>query len=238
MRKHLFLVLSVFLTTAISIGAAADIEKIKNTNFDDVKITDVQHIPAGKEMDRIKAATDMLLVTAQAKPPSKVKIALALPAPDKWNGMFLGNGNGGIGDAVSTPVVINGANSGYATAHCDLGTAEWWKDLDNLDVVLADFGHDAVYMMTSFGEKAAQAFYGRSPKHSYYIGGSTGGQEGLSMAERHPAKYDGIGLLFPVSDRTSLHIRFMFEKALLFPGEHFTNAEIKKITEENLRLSD
>ena len=52
------------------------------------------------------------------------------------------------------------------------------------------------------------------------------------MAERHPAEYDGIALLFPVSDRTSLHIRFMFEKALLFPGGHFTDEQISKISEE------
>lgn len=232
MSKYFLLIFPLFLAATISTAEEPSIEKIKNANFDEAEITDVRHICAGEKIGGTKASTDMLLIAARAHPPSKVKIALALPVADKWNGIFLGKGNGGMGDRVSVEMAVSGANIGYATAHCDLGTEKWWEDADNLDVVLADFGHDAVYMMTKLGKKAAQIFYGKPPKYSYYLGGSTGGQEGLSMAERHPAEYDGIALLFPVSDRTSLHIRFMFEKALLFPGGHFTDEQISKISEE------
>lgn len=84
------------------------------------------------------AATDIIIVKAEALPPSKVKIAVALPPKDKWNGVFLGNGNGGMGQNLSMKIPIIGANAGYASTHCDLGTDNWWKDPDNLDVVLAD----------------------------------------------------------------------------------------------------
>ena len=90
-------------------------------------------------------------------PPSKVKIAVALPPKDKWNGVFLGNGNGRMGQKLSMKMPIIGANAGYASAHCDLGTDNWCKDPDNLDVVLADFGHDAVYMMTRAGKKNSRS---------------------------------------------------------------------------------
>lgn len=87
-------------------------------------------------------------------------------------------------------------------------------------------------MMTRAGKKIAEAYYGRKPEHSYYVGGSTGGQEGLSMAERDPGEYDGIAVFYPVSDRTGLHTRFIFERALLHPGNRFSDEQIKRITEE------
>ena len=167
MSKYFLLIFPLFLAATISTAEEPNIEKIKNANFDEAEITDVRHICAGEKIGGTKASTDMLLIAARAHPPSKVKIALALPVADKWNGIFLGKGNGGMGDRVSVEMAVNGANIGYATAHCDLGTEKWWEDAGNLDVVLADFGHDAVYMMTKLGKKAAQIFYGKPPKYSY-----------------------------------------------------------------------
>src|SRR4029078_2267833 len=35
-------------------------------------------------------------------------------------------------------------------------------------------------------------YYGRAASHSYYAGCSTGGREGMVMAERYPRYFDGI----------------------------------------------
>lgn len=55
------------------------------------------------------------------------------------------------------------------------------------------------------------------------------------MAERDPGEYDGIAVFYPVSDRTGLHTRFIFERALLHPGNRFSDEQIKRITEESSR---
>lgn len=232
MRKALYMVLSAAFAELLA-AAGESVERVEKLGLDDVEITAVERIEPGTEIGGTKAAGGAVLVKARAKPPSKVNIAICLP--DDWNGIFLGNGNGGMGQNLSLKAAVGGANGGYASAHCDLGTDKWWVDQESLDVAAADFGHDAVCMMTRAGKKIAEAYYGRKPEHSYYVGGSTGGQEGLSMAERDPGEYDGIAVFYPVSDRTGLHTRFIFERALLHPGNRFSDEQIKKITEKSSR---
>lgn len=45
-----------------------------------------------------------------------------------------------------------------------------------------------------------------------------------------PEEEDGIALMFSVSNRSRLHIRFAFEKSLLNAKQYFSNDEISKIT--------
>jgi feruloyl esterase len=37
-----------------------------------------------------------------------------------------------------------------------------------------------------------ESYYGEAPHHSYFVGCSTGGREGMIMAQRHPTLFDGI----------------------------------------------
>lgn len=75
------------------------VERVEKLGLDDVEITAVERIKPGTEIDGTKAAGGAVLVKARAKPPSKVNIAICLP--DDWNGIFLGNGNGGMGQNLS-----------------------------------------------------------------------------------------------------------------------------------------
>jgi feruloyl esterase len=52
-------------------------------------------------------------------------------------------------------------------------------------------------------------FYGRAPAQTYYFGGSEGGREGLTMAQRFPADYDGIVSIVPVINWTGLFHAFV-----------------------------
>lgn len=63
------------------------------------------------------------------------------------------------------------------------------------------------------------AAYGSAPTHAYFIGGSSGGREGLIVAGRWPAGWDGIVSLFPARSSVSPVLRGMaMNRAFAAPG--------------------
>ncbi len=55
-----------------------------------------------------------------------------------------------------------------------------------------DFATRSLHLMAVIGKQLVQQFYGAEPKYSYWNGCSTGGRQGLRMAQDHPEDYDGI----------------------------------------------
>jgi feruloyl esterase len=52
--------------------------------------------------------------------------------------------------------------------------------------------------------QAAVTYYGKKPTKSYYMGGSEGGREGLTMVQRYPADFDAVFSLAPVINWSGL----------------------------------
>lgn len=132
-------------------------------------------------------------VTAVTRPAVRFEVWL----PDvAWNGKFQGVGNGGMAGSISYGAMAAALQRGYAVASTDTGhvsrgsfDATWALRRPDL---IADFGHRGLHVTTVNGQKITEAFYRKRPRHSYYVGCSKGGQQGLMEAQRYPEDYDGI----------------------------------------------
>jgi hypothetical protein len=135
-------------------------------------------------------------VVAEAKPTadSDIKIEVWMPASD-WNGKLQGIGNGGFAGLIDYYQLGAALRLGYASTATDAGhtgspvDAAW--AMGHPEKVV-DFGHRGIHEMTRVARSAIQAFYGNSPKHSYFSACSDGGREALMEAQRYPKDYNGI----------------------------------------------
>lgn len=138
-------------------------------------------------------------------------ISVEIVFPDRWNGRFVGLGNGGAGGHCATREAEAWARQGYVAATTDMGTAPdpslaGW----NHPEVLADFGYRATHVMTQEAKSRVRSVLGRDPVSSYFVGASTGGQQALAEAQRFPEDYDGILCGVPAHARTALHSYFLW----------------------------
>ena len=140
-------------------------------------------------------------------PDSEIKMEVWMPEAEKWNGKFMGVGNGGWSGAVSWSALGGAVSRGYATASTNTG-----HDGGDASFALghpeklADFGYRAVHEMTVKGKALTQAFYSKGPQRSYWNGCSSGGKQGLKEAQKFPLDYDGIIAGAPANYWTHLMI--------------------------------
>lgn len=134
-------------------------------------------------------------------------IRIHLRLPGRWNGRFFfqggGGSNGEIGDALgrlnagARPALVQGyavlsQDSGHSNAVNTVaargGTSAFGFDPQ----ARADYGGTSLPAATEAALAAIRRFYGRKPAFSYFAGCSKGGQEGMMLAQRYPALFDGI----------------------------------------------
>lgn len=147
----------------------------------------------------IDSADGSCRVTATVThPPSgdRVRIFIGLPVKG-WNGRFRGTGGGGyVGGSTNS---LRGAISlGYAAGATDTGhpggSGSFALDAQgrlNWQLI-QDNAYLGIHEMTVVGKAITKAFYGKAPRYSYFVGGSSGGRQGLMEAQRYPEDYDGI----------------------------------------------
>jgi feruloyl esterase len=149
-------------------------------------------------------------VSATIKPTSDSNINVQVWMPtQRYNGRYLGTGNGGYAGGFFQSELAAGINNGFATANTDMGTAP--ADGVSADALVGhpekwkDFGWRATHLMTQLAKALIATFYGNAASRSYFAGCSTGGQQALMEAQRFPADYDGILAGAPAFNRTHLH---------------------------------
>lgn len=132
----------------------------------------------------------------------------AVKLPTNWNQRFYMVGGGGFAGQLSLPQMNPGLQKGYATATTDtghdaakepLGTfAEHRADNPQADRKKLDYAYLAVHNTAVVAKQLIKAYYGDSPKYSYWVGCSTGGRQGLMEAQRYPEDFDGYVIGAPV----------------------------------------
>jgi hypothetical protein len=137
--------------------------------------------------------------------PKAIRIWVGLPMSGKWNGRWQSLGGGGYVGSTSLPA--SAVLSGYAGATTDTGHTGGRPDLpvpilDGSFGMLApgvpnvplqvDFAWRSEHSMAVIGKQLVRAFYGRTSAYSYWNGCSTGGRQGLRMAQDFPGDYDGV----------------------------------------------
>ena len=172
-------------------------------------------------------------VKAVARPTEVSYIRIELWLPKKWNGIFLGTGNGGMAGIIRIDKLEQGLYRECATAHTDMGTSDGVRRGFGAKEIWEDFGWRSTKIMTDVGKALTRAYYGREIGKSYFIGNSTGGQQALTVVQRFPEDYDGVVAGVPVTDRIHLHTYFLWMHTALH-DEHghplFSPEEVPEIT--------
>jgi feruloyl esterase len=136
---------------------------------------------------------------------SDIKVEVWLPIAG-WNGKFQAVGNGGWAGTISYPAMAEALRRGYATSSTDTGhTGTSGAFALGHPQKFIDFAYRSEHEMTVKAKAIVKAFYGNSPKYSYWNGCSTGGRQGLAEAQRFPDDFDGIIAGAQANPRTHLN---------------------------------
>lgn len=177
--------------------------------------------------------------------------------PSKWSFRCVQQGGGGMNGSITVregrnPMlgkgfVLYGSDSGHqaaafggmggtlATGPANAGRDDWALNdeaIKNLGYMQMKKTHDAAVVIM-------ERVYGMRPKYSYYIGGSQGGREGLMVAQRYPADYDGILADVPIVSFSTLMLAPELIRIAEKPAAAWvTPAKVNAIRNEFLRQCD
>jgi feruloyl esterase len=180
-------------------------------------------------VDERDGAVRVTAIVTHPPASDRVKVWVALPMKN-WNGRFRGNGGGGFltGSAES----LRGAVAqGFAAAATDgghdggsgsfalhpSGRLNWQE--------IRDFAYLGIHDMTVVGKALTEAFYGKPPRYSYFVGSSTGGRQGLTEAQRYPADYDGIFSGCPAINWASMVPSTLWAQVVMHDAKHLVSKE-------------
>ncbi|KAF7191512.1 putative feruloyl esterase [Pseudocercospora fuligena] len=136
-----------------------------------------------------------------------IRINVWLPLDElDWTGRFLGQGGGGW-CAGNEGALAAGVSLGFASANTDSGhtffgdfgdrslnSSDWGLiSPGNVNLhLLQNFGYRSLDEMTQIAKAITEHYYDKKISFSYWNGCSTGGRQGLVLAQRYPKLYDGI----------------------------------------------
>ena len=124
---------------------------------------------------------------------------------------------------------------GYATLGTDSGHQSSAFAANNVgqfglnDEMLANYGYASYKKVRDVSVALMKTFYAQAPGKVYYFGGSEGGREGLTMAQRFPADYDGIVSVVPVVQLSMLFQSYIPHVVPQFTGGWLNPAKVRTL---------
>ncbi|GAA3351729.1 tannase/feruloyl esterase family alpha/beta hydrolase [Amorphoplanes nipponensis] len=100
----------------------------------------------------------------------------------------------GCAPALAGKLALAASDSGHRGA--DTEPATWGAD----PRLRVEFGLTSEHKLAGVATAVLRAYYGAEPTHRYFDGCSTGGRQGLMLAQRYPADFDGILAGAPASN--------------------------------------
>ena len=197
--KQSFFLSAGWLAFASIPAIAASCESLASVPLPDVTVTMSAEVAAGAPAPGGRGGGSGLpafcrvALTFKPTSDSDVKIEVWLPSAAGWNRKFQAVGNGGWGGALSYPAMAEALRRGYATSSTDTGHATGGASfaLGHPEKIV-DFAWRSEHEMTVKAKALIAAYYGDSPRLSYWNGCSGGGRQGLMEAQRFPGDFDGI----------------------------------------------
>lgn len=219
------------------------IERLNNLKLENGEITKIDFFE--EEAEPVFSGLKFLpfpercVVWFVLRPTSESEITTAISLPiNSWNGRYLGTGNGGSAGEVGYNAIEGGAARGFATSNTDMGSSKDPSVMYNKREKWIDFGHRATHLSTVASKQIIEAFYGKKPEYSYFIGSSTGGQQGVMESQRYPEDFDGIISFSPACNRVDLHNTFIHYLQVIKgdPESAFTVEQIGAVRDRVMEL--
>ncbi|RVX74735.1 hypothetical protein B0A52_01012 [Exophiala mesophila] len=146
-----------------------------------------------------------LAMTVNTSDSSRITLEAWLPPTAQWNGRFLSTGNGGISGCIQYGDIAYANSFGFAAVGANNGhNGTGGTAFAESSGVVEDFAWRSVYTGAVLGKNITSSFYGEDPTYSYYLGCSTGGRQGMKMAQNYPDTFDGIVAGAPAFDFNGL----------------------------------
>jgi Tannase and feruloyl esterase len=183
--------------------------------------------------------------------PNAPPIQFQVNLPVQWNARAVQYGGGGYNGVLITglaqlrdspPDLAPPLTRGFMTYGTDSG-----HDGAKLPEIMAfalneealeNFAHAAYKKVRDVAVAVARTYYGRAPEKLYFFGGSEGGREGLTMAQRYPADFDGIVSVVPVINWVGLQFSGTRTGLVQRDGGWLSPAKVKVIHQAVLAACD
>lgn len=128
-------------------------------------------------------------------------IHFGVALPPEWNGRAIQMGGGGMNGSVPGLSGFGPQSelaSGYVTYGSDSGHQLMDDEWALNDEAIRNLAHMQMKKTRDAAMAIIQQAYGQLPEFNYYVGGSQGGREALTVAQRYADDYDGVLSTVPI----------------------------------------
>jgi hypothetical protein len=209
----------------------------------------VERLPASPAAAERTVAYCKVLGNIAPLDPTAPPISFEVNLPEQWNGKAVQYGGGGFNGVLvtgldplrdarlDTPVPVA---RGYATWGTDSGhdNAKLPEAFALNAEALENYAYASYKKVRDTAIAIARAHYGMTPRRIYYYGGSEGGREGITMAQRFPADFDGIVSAVPAINFTALLVAGVRNSIALMGDGWLTPKKVKTLHKAVLDACD